>query len=327
MYTMDSRNQMLFGYYCFDNADFTRASIALMARGLRSDGLLELCFPASVPITIPCFSLLFPILLDEYITHTGDASAAGDFLSCASSILQAFLDRRNDKGLVPAFGETPYWNFYEWSEGLDGGAIFRVDPLAPSLDAPLNAFLSAALRSYSRICAVQGMSVEAAHFHRLHEEMNGNLHRAFFVPERGRYASFLRNGSLQHDCELTQALMFFCGAVPPGLAPSILEMLAAGQDGLIPVTLSHSIFKAEALMTMPDRFGRHVLMDLEQRWGSMVRKGATTFWETDLGAEDFDRAGSLCHGWSAAPAYLYRRYFPSLFHEPKSGGMAGGGAD
>ena len=40
----------------------------------------------------------------------------------------------------------------------------------------------------------------------------------------------------------------------------------------------------------------------------MVFSGATSFWETELGADDFDGAGSLCHGWSAAPLYLLEKY-------------------
>ena len=45
----------------------------------------------------------------------------------------------------------------------------------------------------------------------------------------------------------------------------------------------------------------------------MLNEGATTFWETDKGERDFSNAGSLCHGWSAFPAYLYIRYHDVLF--------------
>jgi len=37
----------------------------------------------------------------------------------------------------------------------------------------------------------------------------------------------------------------------------------------------------------------------------MLDRGATTFWETIKGADDFGGAGSLCHGWSALPIYYY----------------------
>ena len=50
-----------------------------------------------------------------------------------------------------------------------------------------------------------------------------------------------------------------------------------------------------------------ILDDIDMRWGNMLMNGATTFWETELGAADFNRSGSLCHGWSAIPVYFYRK--------------------
>ena len=37
----------------------------------------------------------------------------------------------------------------------------------------------------------------------------------------------------------------------------------------------------------------------------MLREGATSFWETELGEAAFADAGSLCHGWAALPVYYY----------------------
>jgi len=51
-----------------------------------------------------------------------------------------------------------------------------------------------------------------------------------------------------------------------------------------------------------------VRKEVESIWGKMLYAGATTFWETDLGHADFHNAGSLCHGWSAVPIYLYGKY-------------------
>ena len=55
-------------------------------------------------------------------------------------------------------------------------------------------------------------------------------------------------------------------------------------------------------------------------WGHMLQHGATTFWETLKGAWDFDRAGSLCHGWSAIPLYLY--FASALGLKPLAPGFA-----
>ena len=72
--------------------------------------------------------------------------------------------------------------------------------------------------------------------------------------------------------------------------------------------MSHSIFKYEALLEAPDIYGESVFGQIAERWGSMLFSGATAFWETDQGPEAFDGAGSLCHGWSGIPVYLYGAY-------------------
>ena len=43
-------------------------------------------------------------------------------------------------------------------------------------------------------------------------------------------------------------------------------------------------------------------------WQKMVDAGATSFWEVDEGWRAFESAGSLCHGWSAIPLYIYCEY-------------------
>ena len=40
----------------------------------------------------------------------------------------------------------------------------------------------------------------------------------------------------------------------------------------------------------------------------MLLTGTDTFWETEEGASAFGYAGSLCHGWSAVPVYLFGKY-------------------
>ena len=49
------------------------------------------------------------------------------------------------------------------------------------------------------------------------------------------------------------------------------------------------------------------LADIRRKCGKMLDAGATTFWETELGAEDFGGAGSLCHGWSALAVHYFVR--------------------
>lgn len=72
-------------------------------------------------------------------------------------------------------------------------------------------------------------------------------------------------------------------------------------------------------MTRPETYSRWVFDHVAEVWGSMLYRNATTFWETIVGAWDFDNAGSLCHGWSAVPLYLYYAY--ALGARPSASGF------
>ena len=47
-----------------------------------------------------------------------------------------------------------------------------------------------------------------------------------------------------------------------------------------------------------------MINNVAEIFGGMLLRGATSFWETEKGEEDFDGAGSLCHGWSAVACYV-----------------------
>ncbi len=79
-----------------------------------------------------------------------------------------------------------------------------------------------------------------------------------------------------------------------------------GAPSVIPNTLSMNIFRFDALLAADrERFAPIILNELDRDYLYMLRQGATTFWETIHGAEDFGDAGSLCHGWTALPIYYY----------------------
>ena len=110
-----------------------------------------------------------------------------------------------------------------------------------------------------------------------------------------------------HLCQLANALAVCSGICPDDCIDGVLYNLAYN-PGLLRATLSFSIFLYDALMKKPEKYARFVFEDAAKDYGYMLRRGATTFWETIRGGDDFGYAGSMCHGWSAVPIYLYFRY-------------------
>lgn len=309
LYAMDGRNQMLCGYMAFEGYAFAQASLRLLARGLRDDGLLELCAPARLPITIPAFSLCFVTAVWENVQYSGDEAFGREMLPVIDRILTMFLERRAENGLVPSFQGSPYWNFYEWSDGLDGieGGLMELSHV--TYDAPLNAFLSLALADAAALYARLGEKDRADTLCAEREAVNGAL-SVFWREEEGAFCTFLpvEGGEGRHYSELTQSLLLCAGAADERQTRQLLPKLANPDGAWIPVTLSCMIYKYEALMRYPETYARLVMDDIARVWGKMLFSGATSFWETEKGADDFAYAGSLCHGWSAIPVYFYGRY-------------------
>lgn len=292
LYALDSRNQMLFGYDAFGETRLAREGLRLLALGQREDGLLELCAPARVPVNIPSFSLIWIHALSEYVARTKDADLLREMLPIAERIL-AFFAADEESGLI----RTPrgYWNYYEWSEGLNGeGKDELSHPLL--LEAPLQAFYALAL------LAMASMTEDARYTER-HRLLRESYARGFYDAEKDGY----RLSNVRRDTpELVQILTARAELCSDAAEKSrLLDRIGTGAF-LPAVTLSHRIFYYEALLD-EDNAAARMLDDVRRHYLTMVERGATTLYETEEGAAAFDGAGSLCHGWSAAPVYVYFR--------------------
>lgn len=145
LYANDARIQALCGYYAFGETVFPAASFALLGRGLRDDGLLELTAPAQPPITIPSFTLIWIMAVRDHLLYSGDDTFARSSLSQIRTMLDRLLDARVG-GLLPLRRDKEIWNFYDWSAGMSG---YGEEDFERGLtaDAPLNCYLLLAIGS------------------------------------------------------------------------------------------------------------------------------------------------------------------------------------
>lgn len=88
---------------------------------------------------------------------------------------------------------------------------------------------------------------------------------------------------------------------------------------MVKTTLSQCFYKFEALLQEKEKYGLTVFLQISKDWSKMLYADATSFWETEKGQADFDYAGSLCHGWSAIPAYFSGAYILGV--KPRSPGF------
>ena len=289
LYTLDSRNQMLLGYYAFNggNKDYARYNLELINRGLRKDGLLSICFPSGIDIPIPFFSFAYIIQVYEYVKHTKDESVLAEFKHTLKSIADTFTEKVEENGLIATF-PYPYWNFYEWAE--ESSNAYQIgrkesDGHVKGYDLILNCAYVYAMRLYD---GMFGVSHDT-------EKTVKAIKDTFYNGKYYKLSTLTEKGS-----QFGNAFAVLIGLGGEELAETIIS-----DKSLIKATLSVKTFVYDALLSCGDKYKGYILDDIKNNYKKMLDAGATTFWETEKGAADFDGAGSLCHGWSAIPIYYF----------------------
>ena len=299
LYCMDSRNQMLLGYHAFSEYEFVRANLKLMAEDRRNDDLLNICFPAGKFLTenglvIPSFCLHWFTQVWEYMVHSGDYGFGKEIYPKLQSVLQVFLDRM-ENGLVKSFTSKTYWNFYEWSENLEGN-LNSSDP--ERFEAALNCLTIIALQQMARIATAIG---EEDVYTPIVAPLQAATHKHFYDAKRG---VFLNRADSDAASELVNAFCILSGVATEEESAQIARIIVGGKENLTPATLSMLCFKYDALLKVDAKaYSDYIYRELRAKFKRMLDMGATTFWET----EDTDQKPeySRCHGWSALPIYYF----------------------
>jgi len=291
LYSLDSRNQALCGYYAFSGHEYQRANIITLAYGLREDGLLSLTAPGGIDYPIPFFSLVYFQTVYEYLAHTRDYSVLTVVAPVLRKIFSTFESEICDNGLIARFSPAPFWNFYEWTEGLDGWDSDMKDPAVRKkekvFDAPLNLAFIIAADYYDRI------------FDENHntENMKKAVRERFYDREKNE---FRISDTDEKSSQFVTALAILAGVADRNDAE---KMIAGGQ---IAASLSTKAYVYDALIKLGG-YENYIINDIKRVYMPMIEQGATSVWETESGAADFGGAGSLCHGWSAIPIYYFRK--------------------
>lgn len=294
LYVLDSRNQMLCGYYAFEETDYPRENLLLMQKSVREDGLFELVSPAVNTPAIPFFSVMYPVAVFEYIKYTGDKTILVEVMPQMLGIMENFKSRIDENGLIREF-KLPYWNFYEWSKGyVDPPEPDDVDPEVSKYHLILNCAFLYSYERFKPLCDMANVqfSIDV-------EAMKKAINKEFLDEKTGLYYLYKDEKEPLYT-QLGNAFALLVGLGDQRNVDAIKE-----KDKLVPATLSMLAYIYDALLAYSKDEKDYILNDIRENYSYMLNAGATTFWETINGQKDFENAGSLCHGWSAIPIYYY----------------------
>ncbi len=311
LYANDSRNQALTGYYTFGEYDVPRVSFDMLGKTFRDDGFQELCAPMLFDFTIPSFTIVWFLAVRDHLMFSGDVDAARKQLPAIHRAMTTYIDML-ENNLLPCPQGNSFWQFYDWADGLNGCDTppWKKEGLnGKRFDAPLNIYFILALRAADEIFNACGEMAIAEQYRKqailTHKAVNEN----FWVESQNLYQTYCGDYAItSHYAELTQALAILSEVADESKTIILQDRLKQEDNGLVGTTLSQSLYKFEAILYKRDDWANDVFSRIREDWGYMLYNGATNFWETLQGQSDFLYAGSLCHGWSAIPAYMFQRY-------------------
>jgi len=289
-YVFDGRNQMRCGYRVFEgkNAPYAAAALRLIAQDRREDGLLSITYPGGTPLAIPSFSLHYFTAVREYLEETDDLSLGYDVFGKLQTLLSVFRKQKK-ASLLYSFPHPSHWNFYDWSPHLQE----EIGATVSAPDLVLNCLYLLALGHMTYIARRLRLPFEAEEERAV---MKKSIKEAFWNEKRGLFSMTVGGAD---DTALGNALAILAGVPEKNERRAMAEALVQGKA--TPCSLSMKGFLYDALLRIDPAYQAWIKEDIHSAYRPMVEAGATTVWEVKEGAEAFDGAGSLCHGWSAIP--------------------------
>ena len=300
LYAYDSRNQMLYGYYTWGNYDFAATSLDLLGRSYFGNGDIGIVAPSRPDekmLMITSFTLVWISELFEHCMHSGSMALFEKFRGVVSEILEKALARQEDeRPLYHAQKHPNAWNFFEWTPNLSRQNEFP--------QSPYNLYLYEALVSAAKLHELSGEPQEAERLLAKASALGSCLEQTFWDEAEGCYATLLP-GKVKSS-EHIQALMLYNRLVPETKVARVFNSLQSGR--LHALSYSVLAYYVRGLMAGTSEMRAAVEPFLARQFEAPVLNGATSLWETPLGSDDFDFAGSCCHAWSSIHAFYSKRY-------------------
>lgn len=327
LYGQDSRNQMLFGYEVFEGFDVQRENLRILglSQVMAKDGLVRMTAPGNFLSIepgvsekdyggIPIFALWWVLGVVEYYEKTKDGAFVREMLTAIESTMSAYAKTIREKGLE-CFPNGDYFNFYEWSEGMEPGtnanaeAISALKDKAPTLDCIPTSLFAFVSKKLSKTFKSMGEKQLKEKYNKYYEQISP-LVENFYNEKDGYYYSYIDDKGVGYGKhELTQAHVLYAGTGNKKNHKKIAQELIKRDGTFGRITISNTQIFYEAIINLLGKKGLDwVLDDIEKIFGKMCFDGLTTFPEMETGEKVFEEAGSMCHGWSAIGCYFYSKY-------------------
>lgn len=293
--------------YTFKNHDLTKHCLYLLAAFANDEGLLHATLlekpqphPQYGTHTLD-YCLIYNVALLEYLKETGDTETAADLWPVVVRQIELALRQFSPDWIYDMDKQPQYWLVFDWKDGYDRQASMQ----------GLTIF---ALQHSYELAKRLGKEKEAGEWLTIAGKMQKAARRHFYDKTLGVMVS----GKDRQVSYLSQVWMILSNTLNKKEGAKAMATVMSMPDACYPGCPYAYHYVIEALLQcgMPQE-ARNLITGY---WGSMVKRGADTFWEVYdpnndyLSPYGFFVINSYCHAWSCTPVYFINKY-PEIFQK------------
>jgi hypothetical protein len=286
----DAVVQSLVALYAYGDTSLLERGIRQVARSQAADGSLHAHPPADAPAhRLPDFMLAWIASLFDHHFHTARTDLVADCLPTVHKLLDFFARHESPNHLIGGF--EGFWLFLDWAN------VRKAD-----FSATLNLLYLQALRHATALCDLAAETASAARYRAAAEALALSIDTHFWDAAGKHFRDGFdphRNAPVEDVSQHANALAILLDLHPEAhakIARDVLHKPALARRSN--VATASPFFYVYILQALAKAGLRDEAVSLiRDKWGAMLDRGATTFWEL------WEPTGSLCHAWSASPLY------------------------
>jgi alpha-L-rhamnosidase len=291
MWWGDARVQSRVTLFAFGDLSMLERGIRLVARSQGEDGSLHAHPPADSPgHRLPDFMMTWVASLWDWHFNTGRTELVRECAPVMHRLMDFFQRHEVRDGLIGGF--DGWWVFLDWVD------LHRAD-----FSAVLNLLYLATLRHAAALSRVIGEAARASSYTTRAQHLSRSIERHFW-DEKGQV---WRDGfdpstgaCVEQVSQHANALGILLNLQPERHRQIAREYLLKPAQSRRHKVLTGSPFFYAAVLEAMFRSGlkEEAVEIIRDKWGSMIDRGATTFWEMwEVTVQ------SRCHAWSSSPLY------------------------
>ncbi len=287
-----------------DRLHIVRA-LRMWARAQLPNGQLQAVVPSWFLRPHADYSLLWIVILRDYVRHSGDAALARELWPCVERIWQSTTWRAGPHGLWDADGTNVFGDWGATEAAIEGDA-----------NGILNAFRVGALAASAELADAIGQETRANALREERERVAAAFRRVLWDPRKNSFAPCLAAGTpVATPAAHANALALLYRIATPDQESGALAVVrtAIAEASAAPERCTRrgghiELYFLHYVLELLGERGLHAEAEemVRRFWGLQRDHGAWCVWEAFY--RGLRQQESQCHGWSAGPSVYFHRF-------------------